>query len=157
MMRKWVRGILVIAMAVLPVGMATASERGDVLKVVRQWVESLNKGDVNTAVAACARETVIIDEFSPHVWHGVGACSRWAKDLVVHNRAAGLVQGVVTLGSPWRVDITADTAYVVNPVDYIYTAGGKSAAEVGAIFTVALHKERAGWRITGWAWSRPYQ
>ena len=157
MKQKLVQAILSISLVLLPAGMATASEHDDVMKIVRQWVVSLNKGDVETAIAACASQTVIIDEFPPHEWHGVGACSRWAKDLVVNNRRAGLTQGIVTLGSPWRVDVTADSAYVVDPADYIYKANGKPAAEVGAIFTVALRKDRSGWRITGWAWSRPYQ
>lgn len=157
MRQKLGRIALSIALALLPVGMATASEHDDVMKMVRQWVVSLNKGDVTTAIAACAPRTVIIDEFPPHEWDGVGACSRWAKDLVVYNRMAGLTQGVVTLGSAWRVDIMADSAYVVVPADYIYKSNGKAAAEVGAIFTVALRKDREGWRITGWAWSRPYQ
>jgi hypothetical protein len=31
----------------------------------------------------------------------------------------------------------------------------QDGAEIGALFTVALRKEQAGWLITGWVWSRP--
>jgi hypothetical protein len=50
---------------------------------------------------------------------------------------------------------TADRAYVVAPADFRFKENGKDGSDLGALFTVALQKGQAGWRITGWAWSRP--
>jgi hypothetical protein len=147
--------VLALAVTVLTAGAAAASEQDDVMKVVRQWVESLNKGDPQTAIAACAEQTSIIDEFPPHEWHGPGTCSKWVADLTAFNKSIGLTDGIVTLKKPRRVDVTADRAYVVVPTDFRYKENGKDGAELGALFTVALQKGQAGWRITGWAWSRP--
>jgi hypothetical protein len=52
------------------------------------------------------------------------------------------------------LDVTADRAYVVVPADYTYKQKGKAMKQTGSILTVALQKGSAGWRITGWAWSR---
>jgi ketosteroid isomerase-like protein len=147
--------VLALASAMLTAGPAAASEQDDVMKTVRQWVESLNKNDPKTAIAACARETAIVDEFPPHEWHGEGTCARWVAELEAYNKSLGLTEPVVTLKKPRRVDITGDRAYVVAPTDFHYKENGKPGAEIGALFTVALKKEQAGWRITGWAWSRP--
>jgi ketosteroid isomerase-like protein len=147
--------VLALAVTVLTAGAAAASERDDVMKVVRQWVDSLNKGDPKTAIAACAEQTTILDEFPPHEWHGAGTCSKWVADLTAFNKSIGLTDGIVTLQKPRRVDVTADRAYVVVPTDFRYKENGKDGAELGALFTVALQKGQAGWRITGWAWSRP--
>lgn len=152
--------LLRIALAGLGVTLLTpypagATEQDEVMKIVHQWVDSLNKGDAKTAIAACAEQTSIVDEFPPHEWHGDGACARWVTELDAYNQKLGLTDSIVTLKKPRRVDITADRAYVVAPTDFHFKENGKPGTELGALFTVALHKGQAGWRITGWAWSRP--
>jgi len=147
--------LLALAAAMLGTGPAMAAEQDDVMKIVRQWVESLNKGDVQTAIAACAPQTAIVDEYPPYEWHGEGVCSKWATELEAYNKSIGLSDGFVTLRKAKRVDVTGDRAYVVVPADYRFKQNGKNGQEIGALFTVALQKGAAGWRITGWAWSRP--
>jgi len=144
-----------LAVTMLTAGPAAASEQDEVMKPVRQWVDSLNKGEPNNAIAVCAEQTSIVDEFPPHEWHGPGTCAKWVADLTVFNKSLGLTDGIVTLKKPKRIDVTGDRAYVVVPTDFRFKENGKPGAEIGALFTVALHKEQAGWRITGWAWSRP--
>ena len=41
----------------------------------RQFIDGFNKGDVKSALAACADQVSIIDEFAPYEWHGAGACA----------------------------------------------------------------------------------
>lgn len=125
------------------------------MKTVHQYVDSLNKGDLPQVIAACAKESSIIDEFAPYQWHGKDTCARWLKELEVFNKSIGLSHGFNTLRKPKRVDVSNDRAYVVVPADFRYTVEGKKGAEIDATFTVSLRKEEAGWRITGWAWSRP--
>jgi hypothetical protein len=117
-------------------------------------VDGFNKGDTKTAVAACADQTSIIDEFPPHEWHGVGACSNWANDYDADTRKNGITDGSVTLGRPRHIDITGDRAYVVVPANYAYKMKGKLVKEIGSTLTVALQKGEAGWRITAWSWTK---
>ncbi len=70
-----------LAMAVLAAGPAAATEKTDVMMPVHQFVNGFNKGDIKTALTACAEQTSIIDAFPPHEWHGAGACSNWANDF----------------------------------------------------------------------------
>jgi len=147
--------VLALAVTVMTAVPATASEQDDAMKSVRQWVDSLNKGEPQGAIAVCAEQTSIVDEFPPHEWHGPGTCAKWVVDLTAFNKSIGLTDGIVTLKKPRRIDITADRAYVVVPTDFRYKEHGKDGAELGALWTVALQKTQAGWRITGWAWSRP--
>jgi ketosteroid isomerase-like protein len=144
-----------LSVTMLAAGPAAASEQDNVMKVVRQWMDSLNKGDMKTAIAACAEETSIVDEFPPYEWHGKGTCARWAAELEAYNKEIGLTDGITEAKEPRRVDITGNHAYTVIPMDYRFKQNGKDGAEIGALFTVALRKEQQGWRITGWAWSRP--
>lgn len=106
---------LAMASLALAAAPAFASERTDVMVPVHQFVDGFNKGDVKTALAACADQASIIDDFPPHEWHGAGACSNWASDFGADANKNGITDGLVTIGKPRRVDITADRAYVVVP------------------------------------------
>jgi hypothetical protein len=133
---------------------ATASEKDDVMKIVHQFVDGLNKGDLKTALAACAAQSSIIDEFPPHEWHGDGACAKWANDFDADGKKNGITDGVVTLKDARHVDVTADRAYVVVPADFSFKQKGKDMKEAGSILTVALQKGQAGWRIVAWSWAK---
>ena len=147
--------IVAIAVALLASGVTTAfGQKKDVLIPIHQFIDGFNKGDVKSAVAACAAQTSIIDEFPPHEWHGDGACMNWANDYDADTKKNGITDGVVTLGTPKYVDISGDRAYVVIPSNYIFKKKGKRVAEIGSMFTFALQKESAGWRITGWSWAK---
>ena len=143
-----------LIVAILAAGPVVASEETDVMVPVHQFVDGFNKGDTKAALAACAEQTSIIDEFPPHEWHGAGACSNWANDFDADAKKNGVTDGIVTLRKPRHIDITGDRAYLVVPADYTFKKNGKAMKETGSMFTFAMQKETAGWRIVGWAWSK---
>ncbi len=143
-------GLVIIAGSAAP---AQASEQAAVVTMVHKFIDSFNKGDTAAGVATCAKPVSIIDEFPPHEWQGPDACADWSNAYNANAAANGITDGFVTLETPWRVDITGDRAYVVVPAQYAYKQHGKAVLEPASLFTVALKKTAAGWRITGWAWS----
>jgi hypothetical protein len=66
----------------------------------------------------------------------------------------GITDGIVLLSNPSHVDITSGRTYVVVASNYIFKRNGKPVKEVSSMFTFALQKGQAGWRITGWAWAK---
>jgi ketosteroid isomerase-like protein len=140
--------------AALASGPVIASEKDDVLVPIRQFVEGFNKGDVKAALATCAEQTSIIDEFPPHEWHGAGACQTWANDFVADAKKNGVTDGKVTLGKPRHVDVSGDRAYVIVPTTYAYKLNGKPKQETGSLLTIALQKGAKGWQMTGWTWTK---
>jgi hypothetical protein len=70
---------IALTIATLTAGPAMATEETDVMVPVYQFIDGFNKNDTKTAIAACADQTSIIDEFPPHEWRGAGACSNWAR------------------------------------------------------------------------------
>ncbi len=143
-----------LTIAILAAAPAIATEESDVMAPVHQFIDGFNKGDTKTALAACAEQTSIIDEFPPHEWHGAGACSNWANDFDADAKKNGITDGVVTLSKPRHADVTADRAYLVIPADYSFKQNGKQMKETGSSLTVALQKGTDGWRIVGWAWTK---
>ena len=144
-----------LSLAIAFAAPAVASDQTDVMVPIHQFVDGFNKGDAKSALAACADETSIIDEFAPHEWHGAGACAKWANDYETNAKKDGITDGVVRLGKPRHVDVTGDRAYVVIPTDYAYKQNGKAKKETKAAFAFALQKSATGWRITGWSWAAP--
>jgi hypothetical protein len=133
---------------------AAASDQADAYAAVKKFDDSFNKGDTKTALAICVDQAIIIDDFAPHVWSGGQGCGPWLNALGAYNKANGITDGIVTLGKPWHTDVTGDRSYVVVPVKYTYKQNGKPVIESGSVWTLALQKLAAGWRITGWAWAQ---
>ena len=140
--------LVALAVVLCAAGQTSESAKTAVMATVHQFVDSFNKGDTKTAAAACADQASIIDEFPPHEWHGAGACAKWMGDYDANAKKDGITDGIVTLSEPWHVDVTADR------VNYTFKANGKPTKETASIITLALRKVPAGWRITGWAWSK---
>jgi len=145
---------IALSLAVLVAAPAAASDQTDVTAVVQKFVDGFNKGDTKTAAAACADQTSIVDEFPPYEWHGTGACAKWMADYDADAKKNGITDAIVTLGTPRHVDVTGDRAYVVVPTGYTYKLKGTPAKQTGSTLTIALQKGAAGWRITGWTWTK---
>lgn len=143
-----------LAVAVLTQASAAPAQQKDVMAVLHQFVDGLNKGDLKSALATCADQASIIDEFAPYEWHGAGACATWANAFDADSRKNGITDGVVTLGKPTHVDITGDNGYVVTPVTYAFKQKGRPMKETASKLIVSLHKSAAGWRITAWTWAK---
>src|SRR2546426_7908357 len=127
---------IIIAFAVALAGApAAASEKTDVMAPVHQFIDGLNKGDTKGALAACAAQSSIIDEFPPYEWQGATACADWANDFEAFNKKGGITEPIAKLGKPKHVDITGDRAYVVVPATYTYKQNKKKVTESGSVMT----------------------
>jgi hypothetical protein len=145
--------LFVLVLAALGAGTATASDKSDAVGVLHQFADAFNKSDMKSALAICADVTSIIDDVPPHEWHGAGACSRWSGDLDAFNKANEVTGAAVTIGKPRHIDITAEHAYIVVPVSYIFTMKSKPMKQSGSILTAVLQKGASGWRLSAWSWS----
>lgn len=144
--------IIACALAFMSVGTAGASEKTDVMAVIHRWVDTFNKGDMKSSLAACADQAVVIDETPPHVWQGAGACAAWKDAYDAWVKSNDVTHVFEAIGKVHHIDISDEFAYVVQSVNFSWSEKGKSGSERG-IETVTLKKTSAGWRITGWAWA----
>lgn len=145
---------LIIALVIAMVGARTvaASQETEVMAPVRQFVNGFNKSDIKIAQAACADQTLIIDDFPPHQWQGSGATVKWLTAYDGYAKKNGISDGFVTLGEPAHIDVTGIEAYVVVPTKFSLKKKGKRVKETG-VMTLVLHKGGGGWRITAWSWA----
>lgn len=153
-MKRMFVALSLAVFAMFSAAQTSGSAQTAVLATINQFVDGFNRGDTKMAVAACADETSILDEFPPHEWHGAGACAKWLTDFDADAKKNGITDGVVTLRKASHVDVNSDYAYVVVPANYTFKQKGKPVSEVGSIITLSLKKSAAGWLITGWAWAK---
>jgi hypothetical protein len=143
-----------LAAAALAVSPAKASEKTDIMATVKQYMDGFNKGDKDAMTEACAAQASIIDEFPPYAWQGETACADWWNDNEAFGKKNEITGEKVAVREPRHTEITGDRAYVVVPTILTYKQHGKPGTEAGAVWTFALQKVSAGWRITGWAWAQ---
>jgi ketosteroid isomerase-like protein len=149
---------LATAVAISPLAAmpAAASDRTDVVAMVKQYAEAFNKADKDGFQGLCAPQAAIIDDVPPHVFQGSAACTEWWDALHALDKQEGINAERLAIGKLKRVAVTGDRAYVVTPVIFSYNLKGKATSENG-IWTLALQKLTSGWRITGWTWSQMSQ
>ena len=147
-------GMTIVFAVAISSGSAVASEKTDVVAAVHRYFDNLDQDKLEMALTMCDSHVSILDEFPPHEWHGPTACADWWKALNAYDEKEGIAAGAAALGTAWTVDVTGDRAYFVAPATYEYKQHGKPVKESRAVFTVALRRTEAGWRITGWTWSK---
>jgi hypothetical protein len=136
----------------LLLGSASASDELDVIRTVRQFIDSFNKGDLKAALNTCAGQSAIIDEFPPYAWQGTTGCADWLRDFDAYAKKNGITNPTAVLGRS-HVDVTEGRAYMVTPTRFTFKKNGKRFSEQGLIVTV-LQNGANSWRITGWAWAK---
>lgn len=130
------------------------SEPNDPMAAVRRYVDAFNRGDVDMMSAACADPMQILDGMAPHVWQGPAATRDWWRDVLAEGEHLGASDYHITLDEPRHVTVTGESGYVVVPATMTFDLNGQQIVQTGGVFTVALHNDDHGWRLTAWAWSK---
>jgi ketosteroid isomerase-like protein len=139
--------VIVFAVGMLTAGWAAASDKTDIMAVLKQW----SGADEQAALATCADEASIIDDVPPYEWHGPGACAKWLANYKAFAKAQEITEDSSTMGAPRHFEISGDRAYVTAPVTFTSKKKGQPNNETARV-TITLLKTGAGWRITGWSW-----
>ena len=126
----------------------------DPISAVQQYIDGFNSADAKAMAAMCANPMSILDGMAPHIWHGPTACQDWYRDVLAEGEHQGAKDYQVALSKPAHANVTGDAAYVVVPATMKFKVHGKQVTQSGAIFTVALRKLPAGWRVASWAWTK---
>ena len=126
----------------------------DPMGAVHQYIGAFNNADVTGMTAVCAAPMQILDGMSPHVWQGPAAAQDWWRDVLAEGEQLGASQYRITLGEPHHVDVAGDFAYVVAPATMTFDLRGQQITQRGSVYTVALRRVGADWRLTAWTWAK---
>jgi len=132
---------------------AFASDETDIMAVINQMNDAMNKNDAKAAGSAYTASAAIIDEFPPHFWSGGNVFDAWNNDFATFAKKQGDSDPWVTTQKALHVSVDGDRAYAVVPAVFTFKEHGKKMTEHG-LWTFAMHKSGSEWKIAGWAWAR---
>src|SRR5260370_38828278 len=104
-----------LAAAVLTTSSAEASEKTDVIAMVKEYMGSFNKGDKNGNVAACAAQARIVDELPAYAWAGPTARAHFWNDNEACGKKNEMSGEKVAVHEPKAAELIGNPAYVVQP------------------------------------------
>ena len=131
---------------------AQAGPADDATKFVTTIIDKFNSGDAKAWIAAQEDDTLIIDEFGPHVWSGPGSPQRWLDAYAKDSEASGVTSPRVDYGKPLQATSDGKSAYIVLPTTYRFVQKGTKMAEPSSM-TFVVNREGDGWKIASWTYS----
>ena len=131
---------------------APAPPADEATKFVTTIIDKFNGGDAKAWLSAQQENTLIVDEFAPHVWTGDGSPQRWLDDYAKDAKANGITGGRIDYGKPLQATSDGATAYVVLPTTYRFLQKGAKMAEPGSMTFVVKHVG-GDWKIASWTYS----
>jgi hypothetical protein len=131
---------------------AQAGPADDATKFVTTIIDKFNSGDAKAWIAAQEDNTLIVDEFGPHVWSGPGSPQRWLDAYAKDSQASGVTSPRVDYGKPLQATSDGKSAYIVLPTTYRFVQKGTKMAEPSSM-TFVVNREGDGWKIASWTYS----
>ena len=110
-------------------------------------------GDIGQLHAQYAPDCTFIDEFAPFLWVGPNAIDRYLASGGRMYQETQHADGKTTFSPPAFVYVSAERAYVVEPLSGTATVRGKPYALQGA-FAFTLARIDGRWKITSQTWSK---
>lgn len=101
---------LAFALALAAVSPAAASDKSDTVLTIHRFFDHFNKGDMTGAISTCDTSSVVIDDFSPHLFPAPNGCADWASGYAAMMKQQKLRHGRVVRSTPSNITITGDHA-----------------------------------------------
>ena len=143
--------LVAVAMLILASSSASATDEMDAVAIAQKWPDTFSNGDFNSDAAVCADDAVLVEDFSPHVWQGRGACTRWHDAFVAYAAKTAITNAKIALGDIQHLDISSGYGYLVVGVALTYHWADSPIKEAD-IVTMTLRNIGTGWRIPSMTW-----
>lgn len=129
-----------------------ANAADDATRFVTAIMDKFNGGDTKAWLSAQANDTLIVDEFGPHVWTGSGSAQRWLDAYAKDSQTNGVTRPRVDYGKPLQATSDGTTAYIVLPTTYRFVQKGTKMAEPSSM-TFVVKRDGKEWKIISWTYS----
>ena len=128
---------------------AFASDKTDVEAAIRLSMKYANTGNDAGFAGMLLPSGVVIDEFAPFHWDGIGA---WGQSFGAYNGQNAITGATTKILRFRHINVGGGHAYAVLDVVYSYKQNGVVRHEKGSDLFV-LTKTDAGWRLQSFAWA----
>lgn len=126
-------------------------DKSHAARVVEQFLNALDGGDVAGALAGLADDVLIVDDVAPFRRVGIATAEAWLKEVI---GARKRLQMSLSLADRTRCDVGDGRIYIVARGNLSITSAGGSAEESG-VLTFTLRDVEGSWMIDTIVWSVP--
>lgn len=124
----------------------------DIANVVSTFVDEVNSGKIEAALARFSSDATILEDIAPFKWQGPHAGSQWLTAMAANAQRLGVISVVMDLGEPQRVEVEGHAAYAVFAGTVLLERNDMTLREPG-LLTFALERHSGQWLITALTWT----
>src|SRR3954471_13110106 len=100
--------------------------QGEIVRAISDFVEAVNRGDQEAALAHLAGDVTILEDIAPFRWHGPDAGADWIAAMGKNAQSANITAVAMRIGAPRRVEIDEGHGYAV--ITGVLSLTGEGAA-----------------------------
>lgn len=131
---------------------ASAAPPAGVMSTLNGLIAVLNADNAAGAQAYFTDDATVIDEFSPYMWTGSNAGTRWWSSQQRANVKAHITGMRAATGTINHYTVTGDSAYVVVPLNITFMAKGKPQ-QIHGLWALTLRRAGGAWKIRSASWA----
>ena len=125
----------------------------EVVDSIAKFVDAVNRGNGEAALARLTDDVSIIEDLAPYRWQGPSAGSEWLDAMAENARRNAITSISMNLRNATRVEVDGRHAYAIFPG--VLTYGGGAPRQADGLLTFAMIKQESGWMIRSFAWTGP--
>ena len=119
---------------------------------VTDFVDEVNSGKVEKALARFSNNATIIEDIAPFTWQGPHAGSQWLAAMAANAKRLGVTSVVMELGEAHRIEVEERAAYAIFAGTVQLERANGTLQEPG-LLTFALARDLDQWLIAAMTWT----
>jgi ketosteroid isomerase-like protein len=124
----------------------------DIASAVSAFVEEVNSGKFEAALARFTHDVTIVEDLAPYRWRGPDAGAQWLAAMAANAERLGVTEVVMDLGAPQRIEVEGTAGYAIFAGTVLLKKVDQTLREAG-LLTFALERHSDLWLIAALTWT----
>ena len=124
----------------------------EIESAVSAFVEEVNSGKFDAALARFTHDVTIVEDIAPYRWRGPDAGAQWLTAMAANAERLAVTEVVMDLGAAQRIEVEGTAGYAVFAGTVLLKKVDQTLREAG-LLTFALKRHSAHWLIAALTWT----
>ena len=124
----------------------------DIASTVSTFVDEVNSGRIEAALARFTNDVTIVEDFAPYRWQGPDGGSQWLTAMAANAERSGVTAVEMDLGMAQRIEVEGATGYAIFAGTVLLEGVDQTLRETG-LLTFALERHSDQWLISAMTWT----
>jgi ketosteroid isomerase-like protein len=124
----------------------------DIESAVSAFVEEVNSGKIDAALARFTHDATIVEDIAPYKWRGPEAGAEWLTAMAANAERLAVADVVMDLGAAQRIEVEGSAGYAVFAGTVLLRKADQTLREAG-LLTFAFERHLDHWLIAALTWT----